>query len=82
MNSTKKILTSKEVIELTGYSESWLRKAVQKNVISYYKPNSKTIFFKRSDIEAYMLSNYHPAKEELSAKDKARTYFTKGVRNA
>lgn len=82
MNSPKNIITSREVLELTGFSMSWLRKAVRNNLISYYKPNSKTIFFKRSDVEAYLLSNHYPAKSIMDAKESAKSYFNNGGKNA
>lgn len=82
MNTQKEIINSREVVELTGFSMSWLRKAVKNNLISYYKPNARTTFFKRSDIEAYMLSNHYPAKSTMNAKESAKSYFHNGGRNA
>lgn len=76
MRTPEKILTAKEVAEMTGFTISWVRKVVREKLITYYKPNRNTLFFKRSDVLEYLLSNKYPSKSMLDVKDTARSYFS------
>ena len=51
----KNILNLKEASSFTGYSKSHLYKLTHYRKIEHYKPNGKNIFFKKEDLEAYML---------------------------
>lgn len=62
---TKKFLTVEEAIQFTGLSKSWLYKLVHQRKVAYSKPNNKLIYFLKSDLEAYVLSNRIPSKQEI-----------------
>jgi len=70
--STKEVLTLREACKFTGLSESTFYKMSSNHKISFSKPQGK-LFFKRTDLEAFMLSNYMPSKEDLS--DNVGNYF-------
>lgn len=53
----KEILNVKEVSELTGMSISYIYKLTHTKQLTCYKPNGKLIFFKRSEVESWLLSN-------------------------
>jgi predicted DNA-binding transcriptional regulator AlpA len=49
----------------TGLSKSAVYKLTQRRLIPYSKPNSKVIFFKKEDVDAYLLSNRIETQEEI-----------------
>lgn len=51
------VLNFKEAIEFLGVSKSMLYKLTHKKEIPYYKPNGKLIFFKKSELEEWILGN-------------------------
>ncbi|MER3318884.1 MAG: helix-turn-helix domain-containing protein [Allomuricauda sp.] len=57
----KNILNLKEACEYTGFSKSHLYKLTHYRKIDHYKPNGKNIFFKKVDLEAYMLKGKREA---------------------
>jgi len=61
----KEILTFKEACLYLGVSTSWLYKLSHLKKISYFKPNGKLIYFKRSDLTAWLLRNRVSSEEEL-----------------
>lgn len=81
METRKEFMTAKEVAEYIGFSISWVRQAVSKGTITCYKPNQKTLFFKKTDIDNYIFRNKVSAKKEIASKIAARSYFreTSGV---
>ena len=73
--SAKNVLTIEEVSKLTDLSVSCLYKKTCAKEIPYYKKD-KRIYFKRQEIEEWMLQNRVATKEEL--KDSAINYVTTG----
>ncbi len=65
MTNEKNILTFKQAVEFLGISPSCLYKLNHAHKIPYCKPNNKLVYYKKSDLEAFMLSNYQPTKEEI-----------------
>lgn len=61
----KEVLTLAEVCTYTGYSKNWLYKLTSKRALPYFKPEGKAIFFKREDVEAFLLRNRVTPKSEL-----------------
>jgi len=51
----KNILNLSEAAILTGYSKSHLYKLTHFKKIDHYKPNGKNIFFKKEDLETFLL---------------------------
>ena len=68
--NTKPILTFDEACLYMGMSKSALYK-----VIPFSKPNGKMIYFKRTDVDRWLLSNMSATATELT--DKAMAYTQK-----
>ena len=70
MNFNKEVLTFKEALTYTGYSKSYLYKLTSAREIPFYKPNGKTIFFLRTDLEEYLLRGRVCTKTELEQRSR------------
>lgn len=61
----------KEAAEYTGLSIQLIYKAVRNKEIAYSQPSGKggssKLFFKRSDLDAYLSRNYSPANADVEA---------------
>jgi len=64
-NGQKKVLTVDEVSTYTGLSKSYLYKLTSSKEIPFYKPNGKTIFFEREELENWLLRNRAKTKSEI-----------------
>ena len=51
----KNIFNLSEAASFTGYSKSHLYKLTHYRKIEHYKPNGKNIFFKKEDLENFLL---------------------------
>lgn len=69
---TKRILTFSEAVEYTGFTTSYLYKLMSQRIVPYYKPNGKSCFFDRAELENWMLSNRVTTNAELDSE--ARSY--------
>jgi len=63
----KDILTFNEAVAYTGLSTSLFYKATSARSISFSKPNGRKLFFKRSDIDTWLMKNRTKTKEEIKA---------------
>jgi excisionase family DNA binding protein len=63
----KPILTFEEACKYTGLSKSTMYKKTADNGVPFYKPE-KNIYFKREDLDNWMLRNRHDSNEEISRK--------------
>lgn len=63
--NAKSILNIRDVAALTGYSIDTIRGFMYAHQIPYYRPAGKTVFFKRTEIEAWLTTNRQPAAHEL-----------------
>lgn len=61
----KPIFNIDEVSIYTGLSKLYLYKLTSKNGIPHYKPNGKNIFFKKEEIDNWLLRNRQSTKEEI-----------------
>jgi excisionase family DNA binding protein len=61
----KQVLTFKEACKYSGLSKSKMYKHTSTLNIPFYKPEGKFIYFKRSELEAWLLRNRHSSKTEL-----------------
>lgn len=53
----KQILSLSEVCEEYGLKRSWIYSLIRKKRITHYKPNGgRTLFFKRDEVESFLLS--------------------------
>ena len=53
----KTILSFKEAISFMDVSKSFLYKLTSKGKINFFKPNNGKIYFKKEDLENWMLQN-------------------------
>ena len=62
----KEILTLEKAANYMGLSKSNLYKKTSLNQIPFYKPNGKIIYFKRADLDLYMLGNRQATVDEVN----------------
>lgn len=60
----KKVLTYQECLEYTGFSDSSLRKLVSANIIRHYKPTNGKVFFKKEEVDDFLLTNPSDVTDE------------------
>ena len=68
VSSVKQILTVEDLINYTGFSRSYIYKLVHKNIIPYSKPNGKTLFFQKNEIDSFLLQNKSASNAQLAQK--------------
>lgn len=68
----KRVLNVRELSAYSGLSRSAIWKLTRKGIIPHSKPNSKTIWFDRLKIEAFLLSNPQPTAFDI---EKAATDY-------
>lgn len=54
---SKEILSFNEALELMDVSKSFLYKMTSECKINFFKPNNGKIYFRRSDLEEWMMQN-------------------------
>ncbi len=64
----KEVLTTSEAALYLGVTVGHLHKLTMKSVraIPHYQPNGKMMYFKKSDLDAYMLSNKIATMDEIA----------------
>lgn len=65
VQEAKNILTLEEVAEYTHLSKSYVYKLTSKGDIPYYKPNGKQLYFKRTEIDEWLLTNRNKTNQEI-----------------
>lgn len=65
MYSEKEILNLSEAAAYAGVSKSYLYKKTSARQIPFYRPASKLIFFKRTELDAWLLQNRHGTLQEM-----------------
>ncbi len=65
--AAKRVLTIDDVALLTNLSKSHIYKLTCSHQIPYYKPNGKSIYFERAEVEAWMLQCRMATTEEVEA---------------
>ena len=63
----KTILTLEEVAKYTNYSKSYIYKLTSRREIPCYKPNGKQIYFKRTEIDEWLLTNRKMTNKEIES---------------
>jgi excisionase family DNA binding protein len=71
--AAKTMITIDEAAIVTGLSKSWLYKATCNHTIPHYKPNGKTIYFDRTELDSWMKQNRISTSQE--AELAANTYM-------
>ena len=62
----KNVLDIEDAILFTGYKKSTLYKKCHTGELGYYKPSGKKIFFKKEDLEKFILRYRIKSNQELS----------------
>ena len=70
---SKNILQIEDVAILTGLSKNYIYKLTSARKIPHSKPTGKCIYFKRSEVEDWMLKNKVLTTDEIDSK--ASTYI-------
>ena len=73
---SKDILNFEEALSYLKVSKSFLYKMTSKGEITYYKPNGKLIYFKRTDLDDWMLRNEVSGTNELE--DEVDNFLKRG----
>ncbi len=63
--NTDKPLPFQEASEYLNISKSYLYKLTHSRQIEHYKPNGKKLYFKKSDLEAWLLRNRVKTADEI-----------------
>ncbi len=76
LQQDEKPLSFTEASEYLNVSKSHLYKCTAKNLIAHFKPAGKKIYFKRSDLNAYLFRNRKASDSEIEqlAVDKVYQY--------
>lgn len=61
----KEILSFREALVYLDVSESFLYKLTSKRAIEFTKPNGGKLYFKKSDLDNWMMQNESTTKKEL-----------------
>ena len=64
-NLNKEIFNFNDACEFLDYSKSYLYKLTYSRQIEHYKPNGKKLYFKRTDLEAWLLRNRIKTASEI-----------------
>jgi len=72
---TKEVLNFNEACQYLELSQSHLYKLTSAGNIPHYKPNGKKLYFKRSELESWLLRNRNSTQEEID--QRAADYLIK-----
>jgi len=76
----KDVLNFNEAAQYLELSHSHLYKQTSAGEIPFYKPNGKKLYFKRSELEDWMLRNRNTTTDELT-QEVANALIKKGKRS-
>lgn len=68
----KEVLTLDEAAQYTGMKKSYLYKLTASKAIPHYKPNGKNCFFRRTELEDWLMTN--PVATVADLNGQARAY--------
>ena len=71
----KEVLNFGEACQFLELSNSHLYKLTSGGKIPFYKPNGKKLYFKRAELEAWLLRNRHSSSDEVE--QEAADYLVK-----
>lgn len=72
----RKILNFSDGVKYLGVSESYLYKLTSANKIPFYRPTGKLIFFKKEELDAWLLQNRQATTGEIQ--QSANNFSLKG----
>ncbi len=64
---SKSFLTFDEACAFIGLSKSYLYKLTAKGVVPHFKPRAKLLYFKRDELEQWILKNRVKTQDEIEA---------------
>ena len=67
-------ISIKGLSDQLGLSKSYIYKLSSSNVLPKYCPSGKLIFFKKSEVEAWLESNRIASQSELESEVELKTY--------
>ena len=73
----KPILTFDEGCMYTGLSKSYMYKHTSNGNIPFFKPEGRKIYFKREDLENWMLRNRQSSNDEINSMLAKQSKFLK-----
>lgn len=73
---TKNVLTLDEVVLVTGLSKGHIYRLTSTQGIPHYKPKGRNLYFKKDEIEEWLLRNRIATKAEID--NAASTYIVTG----
>ena len=76
LDFNKQILSFKEACDYLDVSKSLLYKLTSSKAIDFTKPNGGKLYFKREDLDSWMLQN--PSKSINDLKDEVFNHLKKG----
>lgn len=76
--ATKETLDFEECASYINQSRSYLYKLTSQGLIPHYKPNGKKIYFKRSELDEWVLKNKVYSADELE--EKATNHLARGLK--
>lgn len=71
VSPVKEILTIEEAAEFLSVSKSYLYKQTSAQAIPHYKPTGKRCYFKRNELEAWILAGRISTKSEIAQRANA-----------
>lgn len=63
----KTILTAEQAAEFLGLKPSYLYKLTSDKKIKFYKPQGKLIYFRKEDLEAFLLRNPSESSDKFES---------------
>lgn len=75
---SKDVLTIEECSMLTGMTIGSLYRRTSNGEIPYYKPMGGKIYFRKEEIERWMLRGRQPGKNELESEAATYSFLNKG----
>ncbi|HAN77065.1 MAG TPA: DNA-binding protein [Bacteroidales bacterium] len=65
LQTNKEIIGMDELVEYTGLAKSYIYKLTASRDIPHYRPNGKILYFKKSQIDEWMLRNRIKTNAEI-----------------
>ena len=78
LKAQKTVLSLDDVAEYTGLSKSHLYKLTHRHDIPFSKPNGKTLYFKKTEIEQWLLRNRVKTNDEIESEASTRATISRG----
>ncbi|MBR2236393.1 MAG: helix-turn-helix domain-containing protein [Prevotella sp.] len=75
---SKDVLTIEECAMLIGTTSGNLYRMTSDRTIPFYKPMGGKVYFRKEEIERWMLRNRQPTKDEVASEAATFTYLNKG----